>query len=285
MKHNLKQLTDKIYYLPHNPETDRPILSAISGNDQTLIVDAGNSYDHAKLFLNALNQCPVSNYHSVVLTHWHWDHSFGAQGMNLLTIAHEKTKTSLEKIMYYEWSDTELDKRVKSGLESQFCAEMIKKEFGTDRDISIIPPNITFKDELEIDLGGVRCIVKHVGGDHSDDSSVIFVKEEKVLLLGDCLYPSIYTKKPEYSTRNVRSVLQTIQKFDADTYVLSHQEPLTKDEFHGYTKLLELICDVTETYQTDKLGLTGELHNQLGRELTTLEDELVHCFINGLDQK
>src|SRR5699024_10896015 len=107
--------------------------------------------------------------------------------MNMLTIAHEKTKTQLKKIMDYEWSDEALDDRVEIGLEHQFCSEMIKKEFGVDRNITITLPNITFKEELEIDLGGIRCVIKHVGGDHSDDSSLIFVEEEKVLFLGDCL--------------------------------------------------------------------------------------------------
>ncbi|MEY9977416.1 hypothetical protein [Lysinibacillus sp. RC79] len=71
MEKNLKQLTNRIHYLPHDSETDRPILSAICGNHQTLIVDAGNSNKHAKLFLGELDQYQINNFHSVVLTHWH----------------------------------------------------------------------------------------------------------------------------------------------------------------------------------------------------------------------
>lgn len=97
MNITLQRLTDRIIYLQHHPATDRPILSAVSGDTQTLIVDAGNSQAHAHLFMNALEQYGVTNYHSVILTHWHWDHSFGAHEMNLLTIAHEETKSNLEK--------------------------------------------------------------------------------------------------------------------------------------------------------------------------------------------
>ncbi|WP_121640383.1 MBL fold metallo-hydrolase [Virgibacillus sp. Bac330] len=242
MTNNLKQLTDRIYYLPHDPKTDRPILSAICGTQQTLIVDTGNSDEHAKLFLNEIEQQQVNNFHSVMLTHWHWDHSFGANKMNMLTIAHEKTKKHLEKIMDYEWSDDALNNRVEKGLESQFCSEMIKKEFDDNRNINITLPNITFKEKFEVHLGDTRCIVKHVGGDHSDDSSIIFVEEEKVLFLGDCLYPSVYTKQPQYKVDNVRNVIEKIEMFDAEIYVLSHQTPLTKDEFMGYINLL--ICQI-----------------------------------------
>lgn len=282
MGKDLKKLTNRIYYLPHNPKTDRPILSAICGSNQTLIVDTGNSDNHAKLFLNQLSQHQITNYHCVVLTHWHWDHSFGTNRMNLLTIAHEKTKIQLEKITGYEWSDEALNSRVEKGLDNQFCSEMIKKEFGVNRNISITLPNITFKEKLEIDLGDIQCVIKHVGGDHSDDSSLIFVEEEKVLFLGDCLYPSLYTKQPRYKIDNVRRLLENIELFDADIYVLSHEAPLSKNDFMGYISLLNLICDLTEKHQRDHMNLIDELSTHLNRKLTQLEEEIVFCFINGL---
>ena len=282
MGKNLKQLTNRIYYLPHDPETDRPILSVICGNHQTLIVDTGNSEEHARLFLDEINQHQITNYHSVVLTHWHWDHSFGTNKMNLLTIAHEKTKMQLEKIAGYEWSDDALDDRVEKGLENQFCSEMIKKEYGVNRDINITLPNITFKEQFEIDLGDIRCVIKHVGGDHSDDSSLIFVEEEKVLFLGDCLYPSIYTQQPQYKIDNVRHLLENIEMFDAEIYVLSHEPPLAKDDFMGYISLLKLICDLTEKHQRNHMNLVNELSTQIDRKLSQLEEEIVYCFINGL---
>jgi len=282
MEKNLKQLTNRIHYLPHDSETDRPILSAICGDDETLIIDAGNSDKHAKLFLGELNQNQIANYHSVVLTHWHWDHCFGTNQMNLLTIAHENTKMHLEKMMEYDWSDEALDIRVEKGLENQFCSDMIKKEFRENRNITITLPNTTFKDKYEIDLGGIRCVVKHVGGDHSDDSSLIFVEEEKVLFLGDCLYPSVYAQQPQYKIENVRHLLENIEMFDAEIYVLSHEHPFSKDDFMGYIMLLKLICDLTEKHQRNHSNLVNELSTQLNRELSQLEEEIVFCFINGL---
>lgn len=127
MENHLQQLTNRIYYLPDDPETDRPVMSAICGTDQTLIVDAGNSAKHAKLFLDELDQWQITNHHAVVLTHWHWDHSFGTNQLNRLTIAHENTKMHLEKMMEYDWSDEALDHRVEKGLENPFCSKMIKK--------------------------------------------------------------------------------------------------------------------------------------------------------------
>ncbi|MFJ7737671.1 MBL fold metallo-hydrolase [Lysinibacillus sp. NPDC097287] len=282
MGKQLKQLTNRIQYLPHDPATDRPILAAICGRRQTLLVDAGNSDTHAQLFLSELDHCHMTNDHSVVLTHWHWDHSFGANQLNSVIIAHENTKMHLEKMVDYDWSDEALAHRVETGVENQFCADMIKKEFGIDRNITITLPTITFKDEFEIDLGGIRCVVKHVGGDHADDSSIIYVEEEKVLFLGDCLYPSIYAQQPHYTIDHVRQLLETIEMFDADIYVLSHESPLSKADFMGYMMLLKLICDLTEKHKSNHSNLVNELSTLLNRPLSQLEEEIVYCFMNGL---
>lgn len=87
--------------------------------------------------------------------------------------------------------------------------------------ITIVSPNLTFKNNLVLDLGGVRCIVKHVGGDHSQDSSIVFVEEEKVLFLGDCLYPSVYSEQPQYKKKNIKRVLKNIEMFNADYYLIT----------------------------------------------------------------
>ncbi len=57
---------------------------------------------------------------------------------------------------------------------------------------------------MELDLGEVTCVLKHVGGDHAHDSVVIYVKEEKILFLGDCIYADIFFFEVElYDEKNV----------------------------------------------------------------------------------
>ena len=47
----LKQLTEHIRYLPACEQGDRPALAYILGQNRALMVDAGNSPAHARLFL------------------------------------------------------------------------------------------------------------------------------------------------------------------------------------------------------------------------------------------
>src|SRR5690606_10842421 len=132
--------------------------------------------------------------------HWHWDHIFGLSVLSkAISISSKKTKVDMEKLIHLLWSDEALDARVKEGTEIEFCANAIKKEFPEHRDNTIVLPDITFEDRVEIDLGGVTCIVQHVGGDHASDSVVVYIKEEKILFVGDCIYSDIYANKRKYT--------------------------------------------------------------------------------------
>ena len=50
----LNRLTDRIYYLEHEPETDRPMLAYIRGDKWSLAIDAGYSSSHVADFYGAI---------------------------------------------------------------------------------------------------------------------------------------------------------------------------------------------------------------------------------------
>lgn len=274
----LNPLIESIYFLPPYADTDRPILGIVQGEERTLLIDAGNSASHVDLLLSELDAHQISHPDAVVLTHWHWDHVFGAHRLNRLTIAHEKTKTFVETMIPLSWTDEALDERVRNGLEVPFCADMIKKEYGTERSITITSPVITYTNTLEIDLGGLHCLVTHVGGDHAEDSTVIYVKEKRVLFLGDCLYPSL---QDIYTIEATLSLLEKLEKFEADWYVASHEMPLTANEFQEYTSLLRLMCGLTAQHQGNQEEMAAALAGHLQRPLMDWELQGVGCFAKG----
>ena len=49
----------------------------VVGNNKTLMIDAGNSEDHANYFIQKTLKQENVTPDMVVLTHWHWDHIFG----------------------------------------------------------------------------------------------------------------------------------------------------------------------------------------------------------------
>lgn len=110
----IKKIGNSFWYMTPVSETDRPILGMVVGKEKTLMIDAGNSEEHAQLFLEMLKEQNVSHPDFVALTHWHWDHIFGLSVLqDALSIAHSETKKEMSTLVSYEWTDEALDARVK----------------------------------------------------------------------------------------------------------------------------------------------------------------------------
>ncbi|WP_316572258.1 MBL fold metallo-hydrolase [Neobacillus sp. YIM B06451] len=280
--HLINKIGKSFWYITPISLTDRPILGMVVGNNKTLMIDAGNSEDHANYFLDELLKREVPNPDIVVLTHWHWDHIFGLSALpNTVSIASKETKKEMEKLIPFSWSDEALDARVKEGIEIEFCANAIKEEFKNHRDIKIVLPDVTFDKRVEIDLGGVTCIVQYVGGDHAADSAIVYIVEEKILFLADCIYPNMYAKKVNYTIKETLRLLDELESFDAETYIPSHQKPITKEEFKQEAAKLRTIAKYTEICGGDKQKMMEEYKKYVKRELTEDEMETIADFVNG----
>jgi glyoxylase-like metal-dependent hydrolase (beta-lactamase superfamily II) len=279
----LKQLTERIFYLPHSQETDRPLLAAIIGDQYTLMMDAGNSPYHSQLFKDELKRKGLKQPDFVVLTHWHWDHILGYSSLDIPAIAHRKTKELMMKLKEYEWDDSSICEQVNSGITTPACAEYIKKEFGLNRqDIKVKLPQLTFHDEIEIDLGNVTCQMKHVGGDHAPDSSILFIEEEKVLFVGDSYSPCINAPKRFYRLQTISELLLTLSTFDADYVVHSHALPMTRIEFQKEVKEFCDIIGAVEKYGDELEKILDEITLLWDKALPEEEIDFIQYFINGL---
>lgn len=91
----LKKLTDRIYYLPHEPEADRPMLAYVKGDRLSLAIDAGYSPLHVKDFYEAIEAADFRKPDFTAITHWHYDHTFGMHAIKGVSIAHKKTNEFL----------------------------------------------------------------------------------------------------------------------------------------------------------------------------------------------
>jgi glyoxylase-like metal-dependent hydrolase (beta-lactamase superfamily II) len=282
--HSIEKIGNRFWYMTPVSETDRPILGMVVGEEKSLMIDAGNSEAHAQLFLEMLAEKQVNNPHLVVLTHWHWDHIFGLSALKgVLSLSSDYTKDEMKKLIPLAWYDEALDQRVSEGTEIEFCSTAIKKEYVNHRDIKITLPELTFEDKLEIDLGGVTCIVKHVGGDHAYDSVVVYIKEEKILFLGYSIYPDIFSKKRNYTIERTLALLEELEKFDADTYILSHWKPISKEEFRSEARLLRRSAELCSQCNGDLKKITEEYKSETGRELSEDELETIEFFVNGYE--
>jgi glyoxylase-like metal-dependent hydrolase (beta-lactamase superfamily II) len=212
------KISKHVYWMLPGPP-DRPSVCAVVGDRRTLMLDAGSSQAHARAFLDALRAEGAIHPSAVVYTHSHWDHVFGAAELGGLVIAHALTAEHLLELARTDWSDEGLDQRVAAGQASPQHAANVKQELPSPRTVEIAPVDIVFQAGLDIDLGGVRVQVRHVGGNHSADSSVMYVEQDRVLFLGDCMYDSpagVLTAEVAFPLHDA------MLRFDAELYVDGH---------------------------------------------------------------
>lgn len=280
--HSIKQIGEHFWYSTPIAETDRPVLGMVVGNRKTLMIDAGNSESHASYFLKELQKRHVPHPTIVTVTHWHWDHIFGLPALkDTLIISSRETKEEMQKLQPLSWSDEAIDDRVREGTEIEFCAVAIKKEYPDERNISIVLPDAVFEKWLEIDLGGIACIIEQVGGSHASDSVVIYIKEEKILFIGDAIYCRLYAEKWHYKIDETLQLLDKLEAFDADSYILSHTGVLSKEEFEQEVRTLRTIAHLTELCKGEKKEIVNKYREQVKRELTADELDVIEQFVNG----
>ena len=219
----LTKISEHVYWMPPGPP-DRPSVCVVAGDRRTLMLDAGSSPAHTREILDALSNERVAPPSAVAYTHSHWDHTFGGAELGAIVIAHAATAELLVELAARDWSDEGLDRRVAAGLASSEHAAHVKQELPSPRHVEIAPADIVFEDGIDIDVGGARVRVQHVGGDHCADSCVMYVEPDRVLFLGDCLCAS-----PEgvLTTELALPLLDAILAFDAELYVEGHHEAVS----------------------------------------------------------
>ena len=281
--HTLYHPTPHVHWLTAEASTDRPVLGAISGESATLIVDAGNSPAHAALFLEELARLQLAPLKYLVLTHWHWDHVFGTQTINLPTFAHVETKRIVTEMAHLDWGDRALDRRVEEGSETASCRDNIKKELPDRRGLVIRPPEISFDAPIELDLGGVTCQIVPVDGDHTPGSTVVYVAEDKVLFLGDCLSEDYYSGPASYTTRNLFPLIERVLGFDADIYLGGHAtQTMSRAEMEADLMMIKAIGEAVDRIGLDRAAVMAALPGVLGAPLNEDQVEIADSFLAGL---
>ncbi|MEG0309080.1 MAG: MBL fold metallo-hydrolase [Clostridium sp.] len=227
------KISDKIYYLPHCVETDRPTLGYIKGEKYTLMIDSGNSYREVNLYLSELDQLNLPHPDFVAITHWHFDHTYGLSSLKATAIACKATNIKLENMTHWKWDEKSMDERVKNGEEPKVCQQYIKEQYPDLSSIRIRTADIVFDKHLTLDLGGLTCEMIWIDSSHTEDCVVYFIQEEKVLFIGDASYSS----KDKF-----QHFIEFLEGLDFETIVDGHLEHKCKElaMSHYYKILSEL---------------------------------------------
>lgn len=277
MEHKFEQISPHILIMHAEHATDRPVLAAITGKRRTLLMDAGASPAHAGLFREELKRRGCRLPDMLVLTHWHWDHSFGTGAWGIPAIAHKETAEALAALSGRGWSDEEMAELVQAGTISEDSAQHIRLEYGDSREVTVREPDIVFTGRITMDLGGVTCVLTHVGGDHSSDSCVLYIEEDKVLFLGDALGPSVYGGPRKYSSTGFLRLLEMAYGFGAEWFVESHGIPMNEQDFRADLAPWERLARLVDVFGHNRERVLLEMKEYLKLE------ELPRDLLQGVE--
>ena len=227
----LKQVSEHIHVYPCDGYTDRPNIGLITGDKYTLLYDAGNSEAHVRLIQSCMEKQGLPKADFCCLSHWHWDHSFGAAFWRVPIIAGRETNEQLKVVRKWKWDDLSMDRRVAAREDIVFCNEMIRREYPDRSKIQVVTADIVFDGSLCMDLGGgVVCELIHCKGPHASDSVICYVPGDKFLFLGDSNCRDLYGQEWEFS-------IEQEEDFPKNADAI----PYDRDKVTAYLRLLDTL--------------------------------------------
>lgn len=223
-KAKLIKITNNVYILEYKENTDRPNIGYILHNNIGYMIDGCNSKKHAKYFLKKIKKekLPFPKY--TIITHHHWDHTFGLSYLNTTSIGLEKTNVVLKEHKE-KLKKNNIDYLISNNDIPLFCKDHIKLEYKR-KEIKIKTLDITFDKDYILDNLNLLSFPSY----HSIDTLIILDKINKVLFLGDSLCGKIEGFDFIDDVETLKEQLKFIKALDFIYAVESHNNPITKNE-------------------------------------------------------
>lgn len=185
---------------------------AIEGDRGVLLVDPLIAPAHARQVEAALREKTAAPVRWVVLTHHHTDHALGSswfakQGATV--IAHDDCRRGME--LHHPGL-----------LEARRRDPDLAELFA---DAEPAAPALTFSEAVTLDLGGIEARVLHPGHGHTAGDAVVHLPRQSVAVCGDLVSSGYHVNYEDASPPGVRSGLDLLRSFEAETYVPGHGRP------------------------------------------------------------
>ena len=236
----------------------------VEGDDGNIIIDAADSMYEAGKIYNLFKQKNSNPIKAIIYTHNHGDHTFGTQYyLNIQEerpqiIAHEDTDFYVQRIMgiLNPIIATRSTRMFGTTLPEE---ELINVGIGPNLSVSKSPtgyvkPDLTFGNELKINISGIEIELYHAPGE-TDDQIFVWLPNHKSLMPGDNVYktfPNLYTIRGT-SHRDVKGWIDSLdhmKTFNPEFLFPSHTKPIIGKEviqnvLNTYRDAIQFVHDQT----------------------------------------
>jgi len=176
------QLTPSVWYVQGltalgSPANQNFISNAgfIVTGQGVVVIDALGSPALAQQLVAAIRKITPQPITHVIVTHYHADHVYGLQVFRALgarILAHNAARSYLN-------SD---NARLRLQASRQELSPWI------DANTELVEADEWLEAERELDLGGVRLQIKHVGPSHTPEDLVVYLPQQRLLFAGDLVF-------------------------------------------------------------------------------------------------
>lgn len=206
-------ITGSIYVIPDQRVNLVPNIGIIVGRDGVLVVDTGMGPKNAETVLREVRKITNQRIAYLTVTHFHPEHGMGAQ-----SFPPDAT------IIYPEAQRAELLAKRDSILQlfkgfSPEIADLLKP-------VTLRLPNVTFKDQAEVDLGDCSVQLLHWGPAHTLGDEFVFLPQQRILFAGDVVVNRFFPIMPDAdaSGTNWIQMLERMQALNPSIVVPGHGE-------------------------------------------------------------
>lgn len=271
----LNKIGESIYYLSNQNDKERPTLGLVCGDKYSLVIDGGNSVQHAKDFLNEIELLNVPPVKYLVITHAHWDHFLGMNEFNATIIVNRLTNRIIDDWRGYSYDDHSLQEHVNSKRIDSLCVEIITSEIPERDTFKLIDSDIIFEGSLQLDLGNKVCVLETIRSTHTEDSTIVYIPDEKVVFLGDSAYCTTTNSLYHFKQHLLLPMIEDIRKYDATHFLLGHESICDLEEMDIYWRELITTSEAVKSVSLDEALKSFEMSNNRQPN----EDELF--FLKG----
>lgn len=153
---------------------------------------------------------------------------------NATVIVNSLTHQKIEVWRKYSYDDRSLQKYVESNKITLHCMEIIQQEIPEREQFELSYPDLVFEESLTVDLGNKVCILERIRSTHTDDSTIVYVPDDKIIFLGDSVYGTNTDAIFHYKASQLRPMIEDIQKYDANHFLLGHESICDLDEMNVF---------------------------------------------------
>ncbi|HEX9896751.1 MAG TPA: MBL fold metallo-hydrolase [Dehalococcoidales bacterium] len=182
----------------------------------------------------------------LIYTHEHFDHVLGGAGLTKKAVAHYKAVSDIEYL-----------RKDLAGEVNHFYPVLYKEYKDIFDNLNIIPPQITFVNEMTLYAGETRLELSWAGG-HSPASILIYVPQDRILFCGDNVDVGMPFIAPYSRFGEWIEALKRIEGMEIDRIVPGHDEVCGMKDVRRIRILFETTRDWVQ-----KLIKAGAAKNQV----------------------